>query len=141
MHESRQDRFGVAVAPEGVARRLKLAAQLEMVVDLAVEDDRIASVGRLHRLMAASDVDDAEPSHAEAEIAIDHLPAVVGPTMHDLVALLDDGAFGNRPSASPVPPRYAAHWSFVPITGSGRRFHRGTALVGPERAAKGAHIC
>ena len=48
----------------------ELAAQVEVVVDLAVEDDRIPAILRGDRLMAAGDVDDGEPAHAEAEIPV-----------------------------------------------------------------------
>ena len=44
-----------------------------MIDDLAIEDDRQAAVGADDRLMAARDIDDAEPAHAEAEVAVDEM--------------------------------------------------------------------
>ena len=54
------DGFGVGVGAEEVAARDELAAQLDVVVDLAVEDDPDGLVLVGHRLAAAGEVDDAE---------------------------------------------------------------------------------
>ena len=74
---------------------LELAAQLGMIEDLAVEDDRVAAVGAEDRLVAALDVDDAEPAHAEAEIAVDEIAGIVGAAMANRVA----GGGDARPAA------------------------------------------
>jgi len=41
-----------------------------MVVDLAIEDDRVASIDAVHRLVATRDIEDAEPPASEAKITI-----------------------------------------------------------------------
>src|SRR5581483_5664389 len=47
--EQPQQHLGVGVAAEALAPRLEVVAQLPEVVDLAVEDDDVAAVGRVHR--------------------------------------------------------------------------------------------
>ena len=55
--------------------RFELRAQLAIVVDLAVEDDRVAAIGAEHRLMAVlGDVDDREAAVAEGEPAVRRVP-------------------------------------------------------------------
>src|SRR3954469_20939387 len=49
-----------------------------IVVDLAIEDDVERAVLVRHRLMAAGDVDDAEPAHADRHAGRNMIPAVVG---------------------------------------------------------------
>ena len=68
------------------AFRLEFAAQLAVVVDLAVEDDRESAIGRAHRLVAAAEVDDAEPAVTQPERAVDEAARVVGPAVRDEVA-------------------------------------------------------
>ena len=109
--EAREQRFGVALRPEREPGRGELGAQVEVVVDLAVEDDRVAAILRGDRLMAAGDVDDGEATHAEAEIAVDELAAVVRSAMDDAVALRDDRLARDGPSTPAVPPGDAAHAS------------------------------
>jgi hypothetical protein len=41
-----------------------------MIDDLAVADDRISAVRARDRLLSVSDVDDAEATHPETEVAI-----------------------------------------------------------------------
>ena len=78
---SGEDGLGIAVVGlEGVAA-LELAAKFGMIEDLAVEDDRVARVGAEDRLVPAFDVDDAEPAHPEAEIAVGEIAGVVGTAM------------------------------------------------------------
>src|SRR5215831_1986383 len=44
-------------------------AQLEEIINFAVEDDHIAPVSALHRLIAGSQVNDRQPAMAEEHIA------------------------------------------------------------------------
>ena len=101
IREGGEDRLGVAVAC-GMDNRRKLAPDVEVVVDFAVEHDRKAAVGGVHRLMAAGDVDDAEPPHAEAEVAIDEDAAIVGSAMADDVALRLNDRFGHGTTLPPL---------------------------------------
>jgi len=80
------DGFGVAVGVEGVAQFFQLLAQLEIVVDLAVEDDPRAAVLVVNRLRSAFEIDDREAAHSEADRAVDVKAVVVGTAMPDRVA-------------------------------------------------------
>jgi hypothetical protein len=57
--------FGVTVRLKSVTARLEYLANLEMVVDLSVEDDRIVAVFRVDGLIARRQVNDFETSGAE----------------------------------------------------------------------------
>ena len=59
------DRLGVALGREGRALGGQLRPQLQVVVDLAVEDDPVPAVGVGHRLVAVLDVDEGQPVEAE----------------------------------------------------------------------------
>jgi hypothetical protein len=84
----RQDR---AVAPvgEGVAAGAQILAQLVVVVDLAVEDDRDGAVEELIGLPAAGEVHDGEP------VAAQRPPLAVGGTVAVRTAMALPG--GDRP--------------------------------------------
>ena len=60
------DDFGVAAGAEAVAERFELGAQLDVVEDLAVEDDpeRLVLVGE--RLLPAGQIDDRQPGMRQA---------------------------------------------------------------------------
>jgi hypothetical protein len=60
-----EDGLGVAVGAQHVPAGYEPAAQLLVVVDLAVEDDRFGAVFVEDRLLAPGQVDDTEPSHSE----------------------------------------------------------------------------
>ena len=64
-----------------MAARLELAAQLAEVVDLAVADEPQRAVRVGERLVAAGEVDDREPAHAERAGAVDVHALVVGAAM------------------------------------------------------------
>src|SRR5215472_5684939 len=55
------------VGGEALACGFKLDPQFLRVVNLAIVDQRIASVRRMHRLMAARKIDDREPTHRQRE--------------------------------------------------------------------------
>ena len=96
-----EDRLRIAVIGlEGVAA-LQLAPELGMVEDLAVEDDRMPTVGAQDRLVAAFDIDDAEPAHAEAEVTVSQIAGVVGPAVAQPVAGSNERAL----AATALPPR------------------------------------
>ncbi len=66
-----QQHLGVARRDEVEALRLEFRPQRVKVVDLAVEDDPQAPVGRRHRLVAERrEVDDREPAVAEADASV-----------------------------------------------------------------------
>ena len=78
-----EDDLGVARRLEAVAAPLEVAAQLAMVVDLAVENDPRRAVLVPHRLVAAREIDDRQAPHGEADLAHDHLALVVGTAVGD----------------------------------------------------------
>ncbi len=59
--------LGVAARLQHVAGGAQLALEVEVVVDLAIEDDADRAVLVPDRLRAALEIDDAEPPHAERE--------------------------------------------------------------------------
>ena len=70
-----QQHLGVALRSEDEALAFQLAAQLAIVVDLAVERDAIAPVGARHRLRAGlRQVDDREAPMREADAAVLRYP-------------------------------------------------------------------
>ena len=82
--EAAEDDFGVGVVgDEPAAALLELAAQLGVVVDLAVEDEREVAVVAVERLVAGRDVDDREPAHPDREVLADVGALPVGPAVHD----------------------------------------------------------
>ena len=109
LEESGEDRLGVAMVGLELIAALELAAELGMIDDLSVEDDRMASVGAQKRLVTTGDVDDAEPPHPEAEVAVDEITGIVRAAVAQPVALADDSLLGHRPPAASVPPGNAAH--------------------------------
>ena len=81
-----QEDFGVRSGAEPIPEIGQLPAQLRMVVDLAVEDDPRGGIVIGQRLMATLDVDDREPSHRQADAALDDGPRVVRPAVGERVA-------------------------------------------------------
>jgi hypothetical protein len=115
--EAAQDALGVGVRAVAMPQGLELAAQGGMVEDLAVERDDVTAVLARHRLMAAGDVHDGGPAHAEAEVAIGEPALVVGPAVNDGVAHRADRALGHGSTAACVPARDATHVSDAPPWG------------------------
>ena len=82
MHE----RLGVAVGAQRVACALELAAELRVVVDLAVLDDDTASVLVRDRLVAVLEVEDREAPRRERDAAFHVLARTVGAAVDEQVA-------------------------------------------------------
>ena len=109
------DHLGVALRGEAVARALQALAQLAVVVDLAVEDDRDRAVLVEDRLVAGREVDHAQALDPEPDAGIDVQSARVRAAVlergaHALqsrrvgapavtVGLSDDPAHGPLPAA------------------------------------------
>src|SRR5262249_31503640 len=70
---------GVRIGAHEAAGRLELASYIAIIVDLAVEGDHVATIGRMHRLRAAgAEVDDGKPALAESDAAFGVNPDVSG---------------------------------------------------------------
>jgi hypothetical protein len=80
-----------------------------MIDDLAIANDRIASVGAGDRLMAAFDVDNAEAAHSESEVAVDEKAGIIGAALDQPVTLPSDDASVDPTSGPPVPASNSAH--------------------------------
>ena len=85
------DGFGVGLGAERVAAGLEIAAQLAMVVDLAVEDDPHRAVFVGHRLIAAGAIDDGQAPVAERQPRRVEVAAAVGAAMVEPVGHRPDG--------------------------------------------------
>jgi hypothetical protein len=103
-----------------------------MIVDFAVGDDRVATVGREDRLMPALDVDDAETAHPEAEIAVGKIAFVVRPALPQPVALGGDRVQRDRAALAPVPARNAAHGAHLSTREEVARLYGATARRFPQ---------
>ena len=111
--EGMDDDLGVAPGGEPVSVCLQLGAQLEEIVDLAVERHPDRAVLVAHRLPAAGQVDDAEPALAEGDVALDVEPLVVGAAMREAGA---EGARGQaaRPHVPSGPGSPQCRTSITP---------------------------
>src|SRR5687768_9947737 len=108
------DGFGVAAGLEHVATTLEIAAQLAVVVDLPVEDNPDGPVFVGDRLMAAREVDDAQPAHAERHAVTEIHPLVVRTAVHDRGAHAADVRLRYRSSIPAHDSGNAAHRYFPP---------------------------
>src|SRR3546814_19818991 len=77
-----------------------------MIVDLAVEHDVDSAVGRMHWLMSASEVNDAEALHPERDARRMELAAIVRATMRDGRAHRIEPALGHCAAEPPAPPTH-----------------------------------
>jgi hypothetical protein len=69
------------VGSKGVSTRSEVVAQLNVIVNLPIEDERRSAVVGEHRLVPALDIDDAETTHPEARLTLLPLVAVVRTSM------------------------------------------------------------
>ena len=104
----REYHLRVAAGREAVSKGAQLVPQCAIVVDFAIEDDDVTSVLAEDRLIASLQIDDAEPTHAEAEIAVHEGALAVGPTMDDHVALTRDQCRVDRLEARRILTGYPA---------------------------------
>ena len=103
-----EQHFGVAVRAEVMPGALELAAQLAVVVDLAVLDDVQGAVLVRDRLVARLEVDDREAPRGEGDVAVAELSEAVrarGERASALIcrdAIRHGGAVRRRDSADPT---------------------------------------
>ena len=92
------DGLGVRLCVEFMPAFEQALAQFLIVVDLAVEDEPLRFVLIVQRLLPASEVDDRQPTHGEADILADVKTVLVRPAMDDgAVHLLQQAAVGRLP--------------------------------------------
>ena len=88
------DRLGVALGGERRAQLRELGAQLQVVVDLAVEDDRVTIVGPYgpaERLVRVLHVDDRQPVEPEHDVRVVPSAAFVRSAVPSAAHRLPDG--------------------------------------------------
>src|SRR5882757_1448391 len=89
------DDFCIASGIEAMSAPFQLGTQLGKIVDLAVVDDPCAAIFVEHRLMSASEIDDAQAAHAQTGAVLDEDAFIVGPTVDDLIAHVADQRLGD----------------------------------------------
>src|SRR4051795_8412517 len=77
------DDLGVRVGFEAMSARLQGAAQLEVVIDLAVEYHPYRAIFVVNRLMAAAQIDDAQAPHRQTDTRLAKRAAVVRTSPHE----------------------------------------------------------
>ena len=90
-----------------MAARRQFVAQLEVVIDLAVEDDGGVAVVAVDGLVAALQVDDLEPHRAQADMRRMIDTILVGPAVGQRQRQAADTIFGNTTTVGK--PNNAAH--------------------------------
>ena len=86
--EGRQHHLGVGMSAKAMAAAFQLRAQLLKIIDLAVVDDDVAAIGRVHRLRAGlAQVDDGKPPMPERDAGFRLRPgiAAVRPAMGERI--------------------------------------------------------
>src|SRR5262249_17032749 len=119
-----EDNLGIRGRPKRVPQLDELGPKLDVVIDLAVEDDRIRP-GR-HRLMTGLEVDDRQPLEPEPDAPCDEHAVGIRPTMPDEVGHGRDLARVDGRAVAMNDPDYATHKS---ITRSGSREEMARAWV------------
>jgi hypothetical protein len=66
LEEGVEDGLGVAVRVEAMAEGFELFAELEVVIDLAIEDNDSVAIVRIDGLVAATEIDNFEASRTQA---------------------------------------------------------------------------
>src|SRR6185312_4943315 len=78
----------MAAPPRRLSALLQVGTQIQMVIDLAVEDDDVATAIRHHGLMpSARQIDNGQAAETEAHLSIDIGPhaTIVGATVPNLI--------------------------------------------------------
>ena len=75
------ERFHIAVGREAMPALFEIGAQFDVVIDLAVADDVNRSVFVRDRLLAAREIDNAEPPHRQTDSRRDKKSFIIRPAM------------------------------------------------------------
>ncbi len=121
LEERVQNRFGVAVGAEAMSALFQFAAQFQVIVDLAVEDDDGVAILGQDGLIAALHVDDLQPRRAQRDSLGLKDALLVRAAMDDARNRILDSA-GRRGAASVCKAGNAAQFSkLLPSVGHFRR--------------------
>ena len=101
--------LGIRICPEDTTARLQAAAELAVVIDFAVEDDREPALVGGDGLVPMLEVDDAEAAHCKRHMAVDELASIVRPTMLERIPHPAEPARIRETIVSVETPDYAAH--------------------------------
>src|SRR4030095_1207548 len=82
------DRFCVAVGIKSVTEFLQALTQLEVVVDLAVENDPCSPVAIVNRLLATLNIDNRKATHPQSHWPVKVIPLVIRASMANRIAHL-----------------------------------------------------
>ena len=88
------DGFGVTARAVPVTAALQIAADIGVVVDLAVEDDPDRPVFVRRRLLAGAQIDDAEAAVGKGGVCVEVQARLVGPAVDENVAHADRTRLG-----------------------------------------------
>jgi len=89
------EHFGVGMGAEAVAATFERGAQMREIVDFAVEDDAHRAVFVEHRLVAAGEINNAQPAHAQHGAGFGQHTPVVRATMDHFREHGTDARFGH----------------------------------------------
>src|SRR3989442_14711361 len=93
-----QHRLHIPLSAQLMAARGEVPPELAVVVDLAVKDDHHRAVFVEDGLLAASEVDNAQPPHTQPDTARDMDPLIVGTTGLKRGAHFAYGGGADRPT-------------------------------------------
>jgi hypothetical protein len=125
-----------------MTRRLELGPKLTVVVDLAVVDDHHRPVLVRDRLLAAVEIDDAEPPIGETERPVDVKAVVIGAAVPNRLGHVGEHAGFDR-VVRPVPedPADPAHAEALGSCGLARDRGAGLGLVLKDPADHNDESC
>ena len=138
LHQRAQHHFGIARGPEAHAAQLEIATNFAVVVQLAVEHQRVAAIAGEHRLMSVRrQIDDRQPSkHERATFVVGPLALVVGAaSRHQIADARPVGARRHR--REPEFTGYAAHRVAVGSAGDLSRECNPPSIARADAAACG----
>ena len=131
------DRLAVAVRAEAMAAGLEVAAELGVVVDLAVGDERDRPVLVVQGLRAARHIDDGQPARRDGGVRADVKAVAVGPAMPQLRGERRQQRFvGRREAVEPHDTGDTTHGN----EDSGMRSRGRRRLLDARREALGVDI-
>jgi hypothetical protein len=77
-----QEHFRVAVGFECVSGLLEFGSEFAVIVDGAVENQGVAAVGGLHRLMAVRGIENGQAAHAKGSLMDRGVAFIIGPAVN-----------------------------------------------------------